>query len=118
MKPAACLLSFLMFFGTVQPVLLDCYGMDKQADNTSTCSAGKSCSKNEEPDKTSKEDAGRTTGCNPFASCSGCQYVVNPKLIYTRTISPVMKVKLFTAGENIQPGFLSDCWHPPEAMLA
>jgi hypothetical protein len=118
MKPAACLLTFLMFFGIVQPVLLDCYGNDKQPDITSTCSASKSCSKKEGAGKPSEEDTDRTAGCNPFASCSGCQYVFNHKVVYFRAISPAIKVKLFTAGEDIQSGFISDCWHPPEAMLS
>lgn len=118
MKPAACLLIILMLFSSLQPLLLDCYGKNEQPVSASTCSANKSCSKKEGAGKTSKEDTNRTEGCNPFASCSGCQYVVSHKVIHFRTISPAIKIKLFTAGEDIQSGFISDCWHPPEATLA
>jgi hypothetical protein len=118
MNPAAFLLIILVFFGNVQPLLLDCYGKTKQPGSTSTCEASKRCSKKEAAGKSSGKETTRTEGCNPFASCSGCHYVINLKVINLRISISSVKVKLFTGSEDIRSGFMSDCWHPPESGLS
>ena len=118
MKPAAFLLIILVFFGNVQPLLLECYGKEKQPGNTATCQASKCCSKKEAAGKSNRKETARTEGCNPFASCSGCHYVVNLKVINLRISISSVKVKLRTGSENIRSGFLTDCWHPPESGLS
>ena len=118
MKPAAFLLIILVLFGSVQPLMLDCYGKEDQATGTSACEAGKCCSKNKAAGKTSGKEPTRTEGCNPFASCSGCQYVVNQKVINFKINISAIQVKLFTGSDDVRPGFISDCWHPPEHSLS
>lgn len=118
MKPAAFLLIILVLFSSVQPLVLDCYGKENQPGSASTCDAGKCCSNKDATNKTSGNETARTEGCNPFASCSGCQYVVNQKVINFRINISSSKFKLFTGSEDIRSGFISDCWHPPESGLS
>jgi len=118
MKSTAFFLIILVLFGSVQPLMLDCYGQEKQAGSTATCTANKCCSKKEPAGKTSGKETARTEGCNPFASCSGCQYVVSHKVINFRINISSTKVKLVAGSEDIRSGFISDCWHPPESGLS
>jgi hypothetical protein len=121
MKPAALFFIFLMTFGTIHPLVSNCRSEGKASIVKSTCGARTCCSKKDKNSKTpppAEQNNERSEVCNPFASCSGCQFTANYKIIYAKIITPAIKVKLYTSSENIQTGFIADCWHPPEGIPA
>lgn len=115
MKPAATILCILMLFFTAQPLLIQCQQKIETAAEIASCCGGKSCDKKEVSSKKENKDRAADRACNPFASCSQCQYVhvVNSFLPGQPAIAEtVMKI---LCNENIEAGFIDNWWQPPEA---
>jgi hypothetical protein len=117
MKPAAYILTLLMLFFMLQPVLIQC-----QASALAECAppktswGGNSCGSKAALPKKETKDCERTAPCNPFASCSQCHYVAASKIVYAALIAQTDNRLHLHQGDNITSGFLNDCWHPPELV--
>jgi len=114
MKPAAIILSFLMLFFTAQPLLIHCQQKIEMANAEKNCCGGQTCSKKENPSKQEKKNCTDANACNPFASCSQCQYVHSANTLLSGRFVILEITKLGLGNADIHPGFLKDSWHPPE----
>jgi hypothetical protein len=118
MKPAACLLTILVLFFMAQPILVNCQLQHKESiPAMKNCCGGKACHKNENNKKQESKDCDRTNACNPFAGCSGCQYIAASKYFYSPISAENISATMIKGTENIQPGFSNDCWNPPKLIL-
>ena len=118
MKPAAIFLTTLLLFLMAQPILVNCQVKHQESKPAAAgCCGGKSCSKKQKEKKEESKDCDRTNACNPFAGCSGCQYVAASKYFYSPMSSENVSARMITGAENIQPGFSNDCWNPPRLIL-
>jgi|GEM_PF-3818151 len=115
MKPGAFILTILLLFFTAQPLLLRCQMIAELKPAKNCC--GRSCGKKQE-EKPAGRDCNRTDACNPFAGCGQCQYTVASKYFYSPVVPAVLKPASVSAGGDIETGFQSDCWHPPEPGIA
>ena len=128
MKPVAYFFTVMLLFLNLQPILVNCQGLVKpggtlscppvkstcqKTANSCSMSKKKTCPKSRSENPKNK-DCDRTAGCNPFASCSQCHYIVTNRSLYLNSIILLTKVRLSSLNEDIQAGFLADCWHPPE----
>jgi hypothetical protein len=116
MKPAAYILIVMMLFLNLQPLLVNCQMRVVTPEIRTTCNGSRCCSEKETED-TEKKSEEHSEGCNPFAGCSQCQYLASYKIINLPKPAPVAKTRLFTASEDLQQGFITDCWHPPESVF-
>ena len=114
MKQPAYILTILMLFFMVQPFVVNCQAQVKPVSKMTGCCGGESCHKKEKDKKTESKDCDRTNACNPFAGCSGCQYVAGSKFLYSSINIQTRLKKITLASENISSGFSSDCFQPPE----
>jgi hypothetical protein len=106
-----------MLFFTAQPLLVYCQRPGKEPVQRSSCCSPKTCHKKEKLPKPANGDCDRTNSCNPFASCSQCQYVAAYRFTYTISIDQITDSKKVIRKENIASGFLAECWQPPEFAL-
>lgn len=120
MKPVASILSLLMLFLIAQPMIMECQAMVK-VDPPATVCGGNSCpkamAKKKLADKScsgKSKECDRTTSCNPFASCSQCQYVAASRYMYAGDQTLANSKRSCYTNENIVTGFRNDCWQPPE----
>lgn len=109
----AFILLVLALFLTAQPLLVQC--QEKRAEQKSCCS--KSCADKKNKQKDSSKECDKTTGCNPFAGCSGCYYMVTTHARHTNFFHSLRAVQQVQLTENTVSGFVTDCWHPPEMNL-
>jgi hypothetical protein len=120
MKPVASILSLLLLFLMAQPMIIECQAMIKVEPPATVCGAN-SCHK----DMAKKKPAGKqcsskskecdkTTTCNPFASCSQCQYVAASRYLYAGDQALAVSKRSYPTNENSVTGFRNDCWQPPE----
>jgi hypothetical protein len=122
MKPVASILSLLMLFLMAQPMLMECQAMIKaeQEPVKAMCGA-RSCHKTTETKKTAEKscsskskECDKTNTCNPFASCSQCQYVAASRYLYAGDQTLAGSKRSYPTNENSVTGFRNDCWQPPE----
>lgn len=96
---AAILLSMMIFF-LVQPLL----AIEPKSNCTKDCSS-------KQGDKKKSECP---TNCNPFFTCSYCQYIVSNSINFPK-ISPTSFREYCEELTNpIVKGFPISCWHPPQ----
>ncbi|MES2371705.1 MAG: hypothetical protein V4557_03935 [Bacteroidota bacterium] len=120
MKPVASILSLLMLFLMAQPMIMECQAMVKVEPPATVCGANscpKAMAKKKLADKScssKSKECDRTNTCNPFASCSQCQYVAASRYLYAGDQILAGSKRSYTANENIVTGFRNDCWQPPE----
>lgn len=120
MKPVASILSLLILFLMAQPMIMECQAMVKQEPPATTCGAGschKAAAKKKLADKRcadKSKECDKTNTCNPFASCSQCQYVAASRYLYAGDQVLASSKRSYTVNENIATGFRNDCWQPPE----
>jgi hypothetical protein len=101
-----------------QPLLISCQERMKAVSCTKmqACCGGGSCSKEDQPVKQEKKNCTDANACNPFASCSQCQYV-HPGNIFITAVNAILKITpLGLENENTAAGFMNDSFHPPEVL--
>jgi hypothetical protein len=132
MKPVAYFFTAMLLFLNLQPILVNCQELVKPTGNLSSAPVKSTCQKTKstcpmaqkkscpksKSTKTENKDCDRTASCNPFASCSQCHYLATNKSLYFNSVAILAKVRLFTPNEDIQSGFLADCWHPPKLTFS
>jgi hypothetical protein len=120
MKPTAYILSILMLFLVAQPLLVNCQ-LRAQLKAPKTCCAKsmhKGCDKKDTKKKSESKDCDRTTGCNPFAGCSQCQYITVSKFFYSSGFEQISAKRIPSLNEKTQSGYGTNCWQPPELVFA
>ncbi len=120
MKPVASILSLLILFLMAQPMIMECQAMVKVEPPATVCGANschKAMAKKKLADKScssKSKECDKTNSCNPFASCSQCQYIVVSRYMYAGDPTLVNHKRSYATNENIVTGFRNDCWQPPE----
>jgi hypothetical protein len=106
-----------------QPLIVECQAESAEATIKATC-GGNSCQKKKTKTNSGKKSCGsknkecdRTNGCNPFASCSQCQYIAISKFIYNSGLAALKKNLFPSENEQTASGFNANCWQPPELMI-
>ena len=120
MRPAAFIFCILMLFFTAQPLLVYCQLQPKkETTHVTGCCRAKSCQKKgkEKEKKSENRDCDNTNSCNPFASCARCQYVAVYRIFCIESIDQKISNKSIVTNEDLQKGYLRDCWHPPKVGL-
>lgn len=118
----AYILSLLMLFLMAQPMLVECQAMIKvEPEPVKAMCGAKACHKTMEAKKpagkscsSKSKECDKTTTCNPFASCSQCQYVAASRYLYAGDQTLAGSKRSYPTNENIVTGFRNDCWQPPE----
>lgn len=119
MKPAAYILTLLMLFLIVQPIVVECVAASSAEPAKAACKMKRSCPMKPactEEDENNNE-CERSASCNPFASCSQCHFVNASKFLYAPAMGMVRDSRTIMAGEKLVAGFIADCWQPPEFVL-
>jgi hypothetical protein len=120
MKPVASILSLLMLFLMAQPMIMECQAMVKVEPPATTCGANschKAMAKKKAAEKScsgKSKECDKTNACNPFASCSQCQYVAASRYLYAGDQTLADSKRSYPTNENSVTGFRNDCWQPPE----
>jgi len=120
MKPVASILSLLILFLMAQPLIMECQAMVKVEPPATVCGANschKTMAKKKLADKScssKSKECDKTNSCNPFASCSQCQYVAASRYMYAGDPTLVNHKRSYITNESIVTGFRNDCWQPPE----
>ena len=102
-KIAALILSFILVFFMVQPLMASIDGENKQC-----CS--EKCCKKKDTNKKNKED---NRNCNPLMSCSYCHISSLPKFSLSVPSSTFVKKIYLSTNDTYISAYLSECWHPP-----
>lgn len=116
LKTVASILTSLLLFLTVQPLLLNCFSAEggQQRMEQGCCSTGR-CHNKQPVNRSGNRDSEHANGCNPFAGCSGCQYVAAARVNYTTQLQSQSDVYPLPFSEDEHRGFGGQCFQPPEA---
>jgi hypothetical protein len=116
-KPAAYILALLMLFLMAQPLVVECVAASAQKAEPVSCKRNQRCPMKPTCPREDNKECERSTGCNPFASCSQCHFVNASKFLYAPASGIAIDDNIIQPGEKVVAGFINDCWHPPESCL-
>jgi hypothetical protein len=115
MKIAAYILTLLMLFLVVQPLVIECVAATKSPEQQ--CKIKRCVPAKPACPKEDNKECERSTACNPFASCSQCHFVNASKFLYAPGVGIAENSITSSHDEKVTAGFMNDCWHPPEWRL-
>jgi hypothetical protein len=115
MKPAAHILTLLMLFLMVQPLVVECVAATKPPEQQ--CKLKRCVPVKPTCPKEDNKECERSTSCNPFASCSQCHFVNASKFLYAPAMGMLVNKTVISHNEKVAAGFMNDCWHPPEVKF-
>lgn len=102
MKATVYILTFVMAFLTVQPL------MPLNNKQTENCCTEQYCKKKEKKKNTGNKD------CNPLMNCSSCALFIVSKSYLKEITAHNNKEKIFIKNDNRTVKNLTEFWHPPE----
>jgi hypothetical protein len=115
MKASAYIFTLLTLFFVAQPYIVRCQQdliAANEAKQAECCS--RSCDKKQATENPQTKDCDKTNSCNPFAGCSGCQYLPTTRFQYKSLAAAADKLRSPSFSENTAAGFITNCWNPPE----
>ena len=117
MKSASLIILALLLISAFQPVFLiyQAHQAKHPVSMKSCCSkSSQNKCKPQSAQKSSQLPCNGATGCNPFLVCTGCLFIASDNQFVLTPIHLLLHSKSPIVNPDIQKGFDTENWHPPE----
>lgn len=115
MKIVSAILTVLIFFLTVQPMLTNLIN----ADSNKIAVTDKCCSDNHnnQSSKDKNNNCCNDGHCdNPFLICSNCTFINFDKAVFSFAHFFSKNKRINPTDDNVLSSYMQDFWHPPESV--
>jgi hypothetical protein len=105
-----------MLFLMAQPILINCQEKMISCAVVTSIAGGKCCAAKPEKEGKRSKSSDPLDECNPFASCSQCQFTAVTRIIYHTTSVTESARRIIPLDEFWCSEYSGECWHPPESV--